>query len=261
VTVGPDAAVDALAGDVRLDTSGEPWCGVVPGYGRVLVDAEGDVEVLLDAGADPAAAAALRWGWGEPLSFLRRGSTLLLGTTLADPAGRALLLTGGLRGVPRLAALLVARGWVLMADGLAPVSFPQGDGPVLAQARQAPLLLHSRMRDQLGLPAVPLRSDPGVCRGERGAVPEVPVPLDGVLRLETRGDAEREQVAPLQGTAAWSVVVPLPADPAARTPLDPGQHTAALARLAALRVGVLGERVCLVRPYDAVAAVLAWWEP
>lgn len=133
-----------------------PWVGLFPGLGSVTVDEGGEVAVAPeegcgpDDGEDPALReAALRYGWGEALSFARRGFSLAHGaaicppaTTPAQPAETCLILTGDPHDAAIVILHLVGLGWTVMGDKYTPTLWE--DGALVAHPRTAPVLVAAR---------------------------------------------------------------------------------------------------------------------
>ena len=130
-----------------LDRSGPVWTGCLPDLGRVSVHPDGTVDVELADGPDLRRDQALRQGWGEPLSLVRRGHHLAWGTTVVR-TGRATLVTGDAAETAAFVLPLLADGWRVLADGLAPLR-PADEGWT-AHPRQAPPLAPRRLVQRAG---------------------------------------------------------------------------------------------------------------
>lgn len=173
VSVGPEPNVAAqfpLA--PTLDRTVEPWVGDFPGLGRVRVAADGEVTIEVadadvddDVPADPNAASnrrlreeALYHGWGEPLSWVRRGFHLVGGAAVgpADSDACALIL-GDPHDVAIVVLELASYGWQLLSDRPAPVTWD--DDRIMAQARQTPLVVAKRRAQKAGVEGEPVRAD------------------------------------------------------------------------------------------------------
>lgn len=145
-----------------LDREAEPWTGTFPGLGTVRVAADGTVEVEAEPGDEhEARAAALRHGWGEPLSFARRGFDVVPGAAVvpphADDTGPCVVLTGAVHDTALVLAVLVARGWSVLADRLVPCRWV---GEVLvAHPGASPVVMGRRAAERAGLDAEPVRAD------------------------------------------------------------------------------------------------------
>ena len=202
------AAQDLTAGTAdpaygpSLDRDTDVWLGTFPGLGAVRVNADGaitvDVANAADLPADECAARerALRFGWGEPLSFARRGFRCTGGAAAVPPLGGSCLL---LHGEPHDTAIilleLARRGWTIMGDRFTPIEW-HGD-TLLAHAREAPILVSRRRAEKAGISGVSVREhsdalivdlprDPGSHK------------VEAVVLLQTR-KPEDVRLAPLMG--------------------------------------------------------------
>lgn len=149
----------------QVDTSDEVWRATFPGLGELTVSVDGtvvtDPEPVLvpdppqpdqwwddvdESGCFPAhwestdrRAAALRWGWGEPLAQVRRGHRLTHAATMVDPDGRALALRGSDHEIAIVAVGLLRAGWLLLADE--PTVMQWQDDELIALPSQRPLVV------------------------------------------------------------------------------------------------------------------------
>jgi hypothetical protein len=148
-----------------LDRTGEPWVGKFPGLGTVSVHADGSFDVVAEPDHSERAEEigrredALRYGWAEPLSFVRRGYRCAWGTALAVPGGdTGILLQGDPHGVGVgvVFAELVGLGWRLISDRIVPTQWVEGQ--LLAFPRDAPALLSRQCVDSAGLDGVEVRA-------------------------------------------------------------------------------------------------------
>ncbi len=146
---------------VSLDRDGDVWVGRFPGLGSVRVSPDGridvDVESEIDINSgheldgaqslvlsvDDFKEQALRFGWGEPLSLVRRGFVLAEGVAVV-PAGSdgCILIHGDAHDTAIVALELALRSWTILADRVVPLEF--GETGVLAHPRSAPLLAARR---------------------------------------------------------------------------------------------------------------------
>ncbi len=110
---------------------------------RRLVDVEVEPDDS-DEPEDPALReAALRYGWGEPLSLVRRGFRCAWGTGWCHRTGTAASSsTGRLHDVAIVLVELVALGWSVLGDRIVPTSW--NDGELIAHHRDAPVLISQR---------------------------------------------------------------------------------------------------------------------
>lgn len=153
-----------------LDRSCEPWVGWFPGLGGITVAADGTVETTLDPQSDEDAtlrAQALRYGWGEGLSLVRRGFDLAGAVAAVPPQSAAAagtdnvcqctLLAGDPHDVAIVIADLVDRGWTVMSDRYTPVRWEEDR--LIAHPREAPILMASRRARKLNLAGTAVRDD------------------------------------------------------------------------------------------------------
>ena len=135
-----------------------------PTLGTVRVHADGTVDVDLaaddgDTAEDPALReAALRNGWGEPLSLVRRGFRCASGTGVVPPDGRGcLILQGSVHDVAIVLVELVGSGWSVLGDRIVPTRWH--DGELLAFPRVAPAIISQRRARRAGLEGQPVRAE------------------------------------------------------------------------------------------------------
>lgn len=135
------------------------WVATLPSVGTVTVDVNGGVTVSTDPGVDAGAAQMLAQNWGEPLSCLRRGRTLLFTTTLVDPqTGLALAVMGRNRHEQEIMLLMAQQGWRVVADSLTPITVVGGD--VIAEPRTASVVVSRDLVQKYPVPVVS-RQRPG----------------------------------------------------------------------------------------------------
>ncbi len=138
-----------------LDRSGEPWVGSFPGLGRVLVHEDGSVEAQVepDGAAAPEVAErerALRFGWGEPLSLVRRGFACAnaSGVVAPDSCQGCLLLVGDPNDTSVVLPELTRRGWSVLGDRFVPTTWDELG--LLAHPRDGPVLVPRARSDTKG---------------------------------------------------------------------------------------------------------------
>jgi hypothetical protein len=147
-----------------LDREHEPWSAVFPGLGTVRIGADGSIDVEVeqdhrDEPEDPALReAALRFGWGEPLSFVRRGFRCAWGTALVPPEGiGCLIVNGSIHDVSIILVELVAAGWSVLSDRFVPTTWHEGE--LLGHPRDAPVLISRRRARRNELHGFPVRNN------------------------------------------------------------------------------------------------------
>lgn len=156
--------VSVIAGHVgpSLDRSGEVWVGQFPGLGSIAVGPDGSVEVIPEADDQEdlyLRAQALRHGWAEGLSFVRRGY-LLAGAAAVCPTPSArgcVLLAGHPHDVAIVIERLVRHGWTVMGDRFTPVRWEGRD--LVAAPREAPVLMARKRADTAFLVSREVRAD------------------------------------------------------------------------------------------------------
>lgn len=147
-----------------FDFSQNTWVGVFPGLGAISVGIAGDIAVSPHGGSDedPQLVAqrerALRWGWAEPWSWLRRDYQLINGVAIGYPDEEScMVVLGDYSDCNRLVIKLIAEGWRLISDRSTPVRW---ESDVLyAQPREAPLLLSRHRAIRANLEHRSVRSD------------------------------------------------------------------------------------------------------
>ncbi len=269
-------------GDVVVDQSGEPWVASFAGLGSVHIHADGTVNVTVDdastsvdtvcegtattelAESATVRESALRHGWGEPLSFIRRGFRLLRGTALvaADRPG-CLVVTGSASHTAMVTASLVADGWSVLADGVVPVATGDDgtigiDGAVVAYPRTATLLLPRRWARKSGLDAIEVRADTDAV-AVAVARTTTPQTLVAVAHIRIRRPHD-DVIRPLRGfepfeqAAALLIANPALRPPATTPTVELANHTL-LAAVAHAEVSVRSDTLAA-----DIAAVEQWWQ-
>lgn len=138
--------------------------GSFPGLGSVRVHPDGKVDVTTaerpedDHDTVEQREHALLYGWGEPLSFARRGFRLAHGGAAAPLDGDAcLLVLGDPHDVAIVIIELVQLGWGVLGDRPTPLEW---DGLALtAHPRSAPIVASKRRATKAGLAGTQLRGD------------------------------------------------------------------------------------------------------
>ena len=245
----------------RRDT--EVWHGWFDGLGAVRVSPDGgfDIDVDLADGPDgdeqTQRAAALRWGWAEPLSWARRGFEVSLGTALRPAtADVAVLVRGHTHEVALIVGGLCLRGWAVVAERVVPLRWR--DNTVEVVPTHAPVLMARRQATRLGLESHAVRCDTDAVTVDPPRCTE-PVDLAAVCHVEMRktGDAMLDVVA---GHERFEVVSGLVAGgvlAAEGTEVAPGDRMARDLRLAALPV--VRAHLAADELTDTLDAVEAWW--
>jgi hypothetical protein len=248
------------------------------GLGRVRVWRDGQFEVEVETGESSDAtsprssretesldlrAAALRHGWAEPLSWVRRGFDLASGIALIDGAGcstqrvgEVLLLGGDIHDCAPVALALGARGWRLVAYRIVPLTFVEG--AVTVTPNPSPVLLSARRARILGRETTRVRADSDARRvegiewsssgGRIGGVALVRVrrPHDEVL-TERHGYAAVERLA---GVLVGGVLRP----DASRS-----ADVAMAQRTTLARCGVVDVAFADADANGSATALEAWW--
>lgn len=266
---------------VVVNQDSEPWVASFAGVGAVYIDADGTVTVEVADTTDPGDTTvpadtdtgnrrqrhdALKYGWGEPLSLIRRGFRLVVGTALVAPKRQGcVIFAGSVSNTALVTSHLVARGYRPVADGVVPVAAdtdgsidPGGDGPVMAHPRTAPLLLPRRWARKAGLEGEPVRSDSDAVAIVTDQA-EAPEPVVGVAMVRIRRPGEQtlrqlggfepfEQAASLlsaaQDLCPWA---PAPA-------VELANHS----RLASVPHAEIGVRTDTLS--DDLVAITTWWD-
>ena len=255
-----------------LDRDAEIWVGTFPGLGSVRIHPDGEVEVVAAEQPDDEDDSlemrerALRFSWGEPLSFARRGFRLTHGAAVGPvDSDDCMLILGDPHDVAIVLIELFHLGWGILGDRPTPLTW---DSSVLtAYPRSAPVVASERRAAKAELTGTRLRGDTntvaldlpriGEPRRVSALVPmqmrkpdeQALTPLAGHERFETaaglfmRGALQpyAEMAAP-EGTGSDLEAAEMMAD-----------HVA-LSRLPAVRL-----RFDSVTKDDDVAALLAWW--
>jgi len=186
---------DAL---VTLDRSGEIWVGTFPTLGVVRIHPDGAVEVeaqpveASEPDAEPESlewrVAALRHGWAEPLSLVRRGFHLIVGTAVtppdtdtADPG--CLVLRGPVHDIAMVMTELFAHGWRMLANRVVPVRWT--DGVLIAHPRDTPTVIAKGRARKLEIEGTRLRADSDA-RSIEVARHTVPTPVRATVSISMR---------------------------------------------------------------------------
>lgn len=263
---------------IGLDRSTEPWRGTFPGLGEVQVDAAGEIHVV--AAQDSATEldsvtmreAALRYGWGEALSWVRRGYMVLRGgATSPDPERGCVLLAGDLHEFGRLLPDLTEAGWSFLSDRYTPAEWVGDD--LIAHPRTAPILLAARRAAKVGWTGEVARGDTDALAV---AVPRIhqPTRVIGVLELSRAkpGDEVFEELSGHQrfevaaSLRSGGVMLPDDLEADASPEVDPdsvmlvGRHLPEQLRFSRLPIARLRcASETSAEPTDA-ARVVQWWE-
>lgn len=212
---------------------------------------------------------ALRFGWGEPLSFARRGLRCAGGAAVVPPTDDAcLLLVGAPHDATNILIELTDRGWSVMGDRITPTEWQ--DAALVAHPRLAPLLASRPRAEKADLEGVPVRENTDSVLVDLPRTSESR-PVIAVLTLQMRkpgedaltvltGHERFEAAASLMVGGALSPFVPGDAntsedsaesEPVPRTALD--EHL----RLTALPYARL--RLDSTTVTTDVDALVAWW--
>lgn len=254
---------------VSLDRSAEPWVGVYPGLGEIAVAADGTFVVAVQDAYAPtiedlrSREDALRHGWGEPLSWARRGFLMLHGGCVTpDPTAGALLLTGDLHEFGRLLPALSARGWSFLSDRYTPAEWRED--ALVAHPVAAPILLSERRAEKSGWTGRPVRGDTDALAVEVSRH-ELPVPIRGVVQLqrarpdeplfvEVRGHERFEMAASL---SFGGVLTGGPEDD--QTPPPSAELMQEYLRFTALPMGRLRSAGVMDQLPDEAHVLVDWW--
>lgn len=252
-----------MATGVRLAREGLVWEGIFDGLGSVRVHPGGELDITVDGAdaLDPAELeqrrAALRWGWGEPLAWARRGCSVTVGTAIVAPGRRGALVV---RGVVHDTAIVVAgladRGWHVLAERIVPLRW--SDDTAEVQPTDAPVLLARRRAEAMGLTGEPVRADTDALAVEvpRWSTPER---LVGAVEVVMRR-VGRERFELLEGHDRFEAASRLVTGGALAPdgdPLTPSERMARDLRLAGL--GFARAHLDADDPDDVLDAVEAWW--
>lgn len=125
----------------------------------MLVAADGSITVEAVVSEDHALREqALRYGWGDPLSWVRRGFHLVGGAAVGPTDSDAcLLLLGDPHDVAIIVLELASQGWQLLSDRPTPVRWD--DTGLMAQPREAPMLVAKRRAAKAGVEGEEVRSE------------------------------------------------------------------------------------------------------
>lgn len=257
----PGAYPCGVHGGITLDRDREPWLGTFPGLGRVEVHADGAISATAEPGQESIDLRnnALRYGWGEPLSWVRRGYALLHGGCVTpDPAVGAILLTGDLHEFGRLLPAMTGAGWVIGSDRYTPTRWSGDD--LVAEPTRAPILLSQRRLAAADWTGKPVRGDTDTCAVEVTRTSS-PLPIRAVVDL-TRARPDDEPFSVLTGHQRFELAASLRLGGAMRPSATDDKEAAELsehlrlARLRIARVRVSGDRDDLPQH---VAAVEEWF--
>lgn len=188
----PDAVEVSSADDLApsLDRTSAVWVGTFPGFGMVRVHPDGEVEVVAAErpGDDPDTAElrerALRSGWGEPLSFARRGFHLAHGAAVGPLDGETCMLVLGDQHDTAIVLLnLVRLGWAVLGDRPIPLEW---DGLVLtAHPRSAPVVVSERRAIKASISGTKVRGDTNAVALELPRITE-PRRVSAVVSMQMR---------------------------------------------------------------------------
>ena len=171
-----------------LDRDGPVWHGVLPGLGRIQIDADGALDVSA-AHASEEDETALRHGWGDLLAFAHRGFSMAQGAAVTQGGrpdgspGPALLLTGDAHDIADVVLVLCARGWRLLSDRPTPVAWQ--DDTLVAQPRPAPLVVAAQRAAGAGLAGRPVRAGSNAVAVTVPRAVE-PAPVAAIVQVQRR---------------------------------------------------------------------------
>lgn len=243
--------------------------GTFPGLGSVQIHPDGAVDVAAaerpddDRDTVDQREHALRHGWGEPLSFARRGFRLTHGAAVGPiDGGTCLLVLGDPHDVAIVLIDLARLGWAVLGDRPTPLEW---DGQTLtAHPRSAPILASKRRAIKAEMDGTRLRGDTDAVALELPRVDE-PRRVAAVVSMQMRKPDE-DAFTPLAGHerfetsaglfmrgALWPDVDNAEAEGEAAASAIMADHLA-LSRLPAARL-----RFDSATKDDDVAALLAWW--
>ncbi len=246
-----------------LDRSGEVWIGSLPGLGSIAVGPDGAVDVTAETGGseDPyLRAQALRYGWAEGLSFVRRGYLIASGAAACPGTSSpsCVLFSGDPHDVAIVLAELVRRhGWAVMGDRFTPVRW-QGDD-LVAVGREAPVLIARRRVDTVSMAARRVRDN---CDSRAVDIPRhrAPAVVAAAVTISARRPQE-EVLAVLSGrqrfeAGAGIVIGGVFAHQDHAPPSEPSHSMQQHLRLSAIPQARL--RIDTKEPSPAVDLVLGW---
>lgn len=253
---------------VRLDRDGDVWVGRFPGLGSVRVFPDGriDVDVERDADFDNGSVAAqrnedeirqaLHFGWGDPLSLVRRHFVLAEGVAVVPPeSDRCILVHGDVHDTAIVMLGLAMRGWRVLADRVVPLEF--GESSVVAHPRSAPFIAARRRAETAGFVSHAVRRETNTVavdieRSERPCVlsmlVSVRVRRPNQVVLEILSGHERFE-------SARKVLLGGVLSPIASSPEDSMKRSLQLSSLANIEL-----RVDSQSPEADIDAFVTWWE-
>lgn len=251
-----------------LDRSGEAWRGCFPGLGEIRVGADGAISVEISPGGRAEQAhAALRSGWGDLLSWVRRGTWLALAAavvpaearTPADAPAPALLVSGPPADVAWVHLSLTLRGWSLLSDLPSPLLLPDSSGEhITVMPRISPALVPWGLAHRLGVAVTDdhrVDSPAAVVRDQRRSTSAAA--LGAVVHLERGTPGAATLLTPLTGHQALRAAHRLLLQGAARPhPADPQADLLRVTRLAARPHAMLTWTGEATRSIDALEG---WW--
>ena len=252
-----------MATGVRFAREDAVWEGTFDGLGSVRVHPGGALDITVEGAEtlDPdelgQRTAALRWGWGEPLAWARRGCSVTVGTAMVAPGRRgALVVRGVVHDTAIVVAGLAGRGWHVLADRFVPLRW--SDDAAEVQPTDAPVLLARRRAEAMGLSGVAVRADTDALAVEvpRWSTPE---PFVGSVEIVMRR-VGRELFELLEGHERFEAASRLVAGGALAPdgdPLTPSERMARDLRLAGLDFA--RAHLDADDPDDVLDAVEAWW--
>lgn len=229
----------------------------------MVVSPTGDVEITPDTRDHPDDVErarrqdALRWGWAEPLRWVRLGYELTLGSAVVAPGGSAaMVLRGQIHDLAVLVGGLASEGWQVLADRFVPLRW--SDAAIELQPTDTPVLVARRRAAQLGLEGTRVRLDSDAVVVDVPRV-GVPMPLGAVVEVQARrvGAAVLE---PLEGHARFELASKLPAGAALQpegVSLPPTERMARDLRVASLPACRV--HLDLAAPTEGIEALGRWW--
>ena len=237
---------------VALDVSTDIWDAHFPDLGAIRLFPGDHVAIrVVGTDADTERYRALRWGWAEPLQFLRAGFWLT-SLTMIDPDGRALIVTGAARQESALVDKLSAAGWRLVADAMTPAQLSEAG--LRVTARKAPAL-RKRVQDRY---TTLVRNDSNVAEYPQARATG-DYPVIGVLRIGSRRSNDEAGLRRVRGGKKMEVASHLlsrgPLPPETLTPQEGLQRDLQLAALD------MAELLLDDTANDVLAEqVLTWWQ-
>lgn len=233
------------------------WTGAFPGLGTLMVAPDGQVSTQADDPDESGyGAAALRHGWGDLLSWARRGFALANAASLGSGED-GLLVTGEPDDVAATLLGLARHGFLILSDRPAPTRWTEGS--LVAHPRAAPILVPRRRAEQAGLAGTPVREgSTSVAVGLPRGVD--PVRVAGIAHV-VRQRPDEEALDHLAGTRRFEQAATLmlrgalaPAAPADPDPQEVFDEHLRLAALPSVVIRLEGRD-------DALAAdrLADWW--